>query len=114
MSSKFLSKSSSSHNASENLSAELDSYNNFLQQFLNSASTNSSNSNNQEDTPQQYLKISSGNNSYIQNSEYETITTSVPESLAKKIIAEAQAAGAISRTTKFWYETFFYSWGFLM
>jgi hypothetical protein len=32
--------------------------------------------------------------------EYETITTCVPESLAAKIIAEAQAAGAISKSTK--------------
>lgn len=36
-----------------------------------------------------------------QNLEYETISTSVPESLAKKIIEEAEAAGAINRTTKF-------------
>ena len=99
MSSKFFSKSSSSHNVSENLSSERDSYNNFLQQLLNSPSTNSSNGH--EDASHQYLKISSGNNSYIQNSDYETITTSVPESLAKKIIAEAQAAGAINKTTKF-------------
>ena len=45
---------------------------------------------------------SSSNSSYnyIDNNsvEYETITTSVPESLAAKIIAEAQAAGAISKS----------------
>jgi hypothetical protein len=34
------------------------------------------------------------------NVEYETITTSVPESLATKIIAEAQAAGAITRNIR--------------
>jgi hypothetical protein len=32
--------------------------------------------------------------------EYETITTCVPESLAAKIIAEAQAAGAVTKSTK--------------
>ncbi len=32
--------------------------------------------------------------------EYETITTCVPESLAAKIIAEAQAAGAITKSAK--------------
>jgi len=89
---KYL-NSASSYNPLESSSYEHESYNNFLQQFLNLPSENEGAS--------QYLKVSSGNNSYNQNSEYETITTSVPESLAKKIIAEAQAAGAISRSTQF-------------
>lgn len=49
-----------------------------------------------------FSSSSSSNSSYnyIDNNsvEYETITTSVPESLAAKIIAEAQAAGAISKS----------------
>ena len=39
------------------------------------------------------------NNDYFQNIEYETITTSVPENLAKKIIAEAQASGTLTKST---------------
>ena len=35
----------------------------------------------------------------MDNYEYETITTSVPESLAQKIIAEARAAGITHRAT---------------
>lgn len=101
-------------NASENLNTERESYNNFLQQFLNTPRTCSAREGNNEfgnsqPPMQQYTKTPSGNlvknlvmnNSYVQNSEYETITTSVPESLARKIIAEAQAAGAINKTTKF-------------
>ncbi len=38
--------------------------------------------------------------SFYQNVEYEEIKTAVPESVANKIIAEAQAAGAISRSEK--------------
>lgn len=41
-----------------------------------------------------------GNNSYYNNVEYEEIKTDVSESVAAKIIAEAQAAGAISRNDK--------------
>ena len=45
---------------------------------------------------------SSSNSSYNykgnNNEQYDTIETSVPESLALKIIAEAQAAGAISKS----------------
>lgn len=50
------------------------------------------------------FKVASASGNYAssnQNLEYETISTSVPESLAKKIIEEAEAAGAINRTTKF-------------
>ena len=76
-----------SHSASENLNAERESYNNFLQQFLNSPSGSQTNASNEstgcEFEPQHYSKTSSGHllkstqnmNIYSQNSEYETITT---------------------------------------
>lgn len=94
-------------NATHNLNSERESYNNFLTQFLSSPSGASES--NEGMNQQQFSSNSrsmqfnsnqnSNNNSSFQNSEYETITTSVPESLANKIIAEAQAAGAIKKTT---------------
>ena len=45
-----------------------------------------------------YYTTNSSNNSYYNNVEYEEIKTTVPESVAAKIIAEAQAAGAIRRS----------------
>jgi hypothetical protein len=69
--------------------------------YLNATSSHFSkrenNSKNTDDQFDHYDVISSAND----GQEYETITTSVSESLAAKIIAEAKAAGAICSSSSF-------------
>lgn len=60
---------------------------NLLDPSYYSASYGNSNNNNNNNP----------SNNYYNNVEYEEIKTTVPESVAAKIIAEAQAAGAINR-----------------
>ena len=121
---KSSSSSSSAATTAATNNAERESYNDFFTQYFSSSSfakcsgskndeINSSNVRTSFSTPHvheeqvhksaaQHTNQSSylANNNYaFQSAEYETITTSVPESLAAKIIAEAQAAGAISRSS---------------
>jgi hypothetical protein len=98
----------------DNLEHSLDEekYDNFYNEYFNSPNetnneqksqnSNASNKTSSKSTAasKNQFKVTSNSGCY-QNLEYETITTSVPESLAKKIIEEAEAAGAINRTTKF-------------
>lgn len=76
-----------------------------LSQQLNSSAQPSFSSiydrKNNSSSPNSHFKFTQSNAAYQHASDYETITTSVPESLANKIIAEARSAGAINKTSKY-------------
>ena len=69
--------------------------------FFNSNSYTLNSNNNNNNTTNNSIN---NNSSFYQNVEYEEIKTAVPESVANKIIAEAQAAGAISRSERVNYQ----------
>jgi hypothetical protein len=79
-------------------STDNSSYAKYLSATSSHFSKKDGNSRNNDDTYDHYDVISSSNND---GQEYETITTSVSESLAAKIIAEAKAAGAICSSSAF-------------
>ena len=82
-----------------------------IDQYLSSININNSNKYsknsslpNLSDTNNNYYEATTttytSSTTYPASAEYETITTTVPQNLAEKIIAEAQAAGAtISRSS---------------
>lgn len=96
---KFLSPSTA------NMTENTDSSNNISHQYISSANPSFSSIydlNNHNHTPSSnHFKYTQSSAAYQPASEYETITTTVPESLANKIIAEARSAGAINKTSKY-------------